>query len=222
MTDAQVTQMAARFLAWRLPENFGPDNGIRFDRSRLHPNHWPIGTNLFDARQAEEMVRHMVDNLPEAAPADPVAGVGEARDWQPMRTAPRDGTEIETLCVHATAHYSTDAFGEGWAAVVRARWTDHNDGGWTWHGLCGTHMAWRPVAALAPSPSAEKLVGVLEPFAALADKFTGPMVEVSDPHPDNPSRNIQPFATRHLENAFQALAALRPQVEQGQANKGEV
>lgn len=70
----------------------------------------------------------------------------EARaEWQPMRSAPKDGTEIETLCVHPTAHYSSDALGEGWAAVVRSKWIDHNGGGWTWNGLCGIHMAWRPV-----------------------------------------------------------------------------
>lgn len=48
----------------------------------------------------------------------------------------------------------------------------------------------------------------LEPFAALADKFTGPMVEVSDPHPDNPSRNIQPLPTVYLERAHQTLSLI--------------
>lgn len=56
-----------------------------------------------------------------------------------------------------------------------------------------------------------KLVEALEPFAALADKFTGPMVEVSDPHPENPSRNIQPLPSLYLERAHQALAAAQPQ-----------
>lgn len=82
--------------------------------------------------------------------AQPSAGAQDnMRDWQPMRTAPKDGTEIETLCVHPTAHYSKDAFGEGWAAVVKAKWIDHNNGGWTWNGLCGALMAWRPLATPA-------------------------------------------------------------------------
>lgn len=51
----------------------------------------------------------------------------------------------------------------------------------------------------------ERLREALRPFADLADKFTGPMVEVCDPHPNNPSRTIQPLPAIYLEAAFQAL-----------------
>lgn len=61
---AVVAHMVDRFLGWRLPEGFNPDNGIGFDKTDLHPQHWPIGTNLLDASQAEAMVRHLLDGLP--------------------------------------------------------------------------------------------------------------------------------------------------------------
>lgn len=74
MTDEQIKHMVDRFLAWRLPENFQPDAGISFkpeynvDWNAQHgapPDmHKPVGTNLFDATQAEAMVRHMVEGLP--------------------------------------------------------------------------------------------------------------------------------------------------------------
>lgn len=69
MTDEQIKYMVDRFLGWRLPENFNPDAGISFERT--FNNHLPqpmkyepIGTNLFDASQAVEMVRYMVEGLP--------------------------------------------------------------------------------------------------------------------------------------------------------------
>ena len=69
MTDDQIKHMTDRFLAWKLPDNFSPDAGItfkpEFNEDTAHPmRHEPSGTNLFDARQAEAMVRHMLDGLP--------------------------------------------------------------------------------------------------------------------------------------------------------------
>jgi hypothetical protein len=58
--DVRVKQMVDRFLAWKLPENFFPDCGISFDKSKIHPASWPTGTNLLDATQATAMVRHML------------------------------------------------------------------------------------------------------------------------------------------------------------------
>ncbi len=40
-----------------------------------------------------------------------------------------------------------------------------------------------------------QLEAALKPFAALADKFAGPVVEVSMPHPENPSGTIVPIPT---------------------------
>ena len=57
---AVVARLVDRFLSWRLPEDFNPDGGVRFDKERLHPAHWPSGTNLLDYAQATEMVRRML------------------------------------------------------------------------------------------------------------------------------------------------------------------
>ena len=65
MTEAQIKYMVERFLGWRLPKDFNPDNGISAQRPNYHPTvEWaPVGTNLLDAVQAEEMVRYMVDGV---------------------------------------------------------------------------------------------------------------------------------------------------------------
>lgn len=71
LTDEQVRYMANRFLGWRLPRDFHPDAGITYKPpmvgygpSAYESSDRPTGTNLFDASQAEEMVRYMVDGLP--------------------------------------------------------------------------------------------------------------------------------------------------------------
>lgn len=62
-TDAQIKHMVDRFLQWKLPATFAPDCGIKFER---HPNQDPVGTNLFTAVEAEAMVRHMLEGMPES------------------------------------------------------------------------------------------------------------------------------------------------------------
>jgi hypothetical protein len=69
MNDAQIKHMVDRFLRWKLPKHFHPDGGISFEpiagKDGPHPfEREPMGTNLFDATQAEAMVRHMVGGLP--------------------------------------------------------------------------------------------------------------------------------------------------------------
>ncbi len=69
MSEEQIKHMVDRFLGWRLPAYFSPDGGISYQR----PNYAhapaehdrPTGTNLFDAQQATEMVRYMLQGLPE-------------------------------------------------------------------------------------------------------------------------------------------------------------
>ena len=65
MTEEQIKHMAGRFLMWRLPKNFHPDNGISYTRPNYAPavDATPCGTNLFDSTQALEMVRYMVEGL---------------------------------------------------------------------------------------------------------------------------------------------------------------
>lgn len=58
--------MVNRFLGWRLPEDFRPDCGISFTPTYQNGTEQggkfePVGTNLFTAMQAEEMVRFMLE-----------------------------------------------------------------------------------------------------------------------------------------------------------------
>jgi hypothetical protein len=93
MTDDMIKQMATRFLSWKLPEDFCPDNGISFE-PEFNAEHMakqgkppmrrdPIGTNLFNATQAEAMVRHLVEGLPsiDAAMALVPEGWNGSIDW---------------------------------------------------------------------------------------------------------------------------------------------
>ncbi len=73
MTDEQIKHMANRFLGWKLPENFYPDAGISFtpeynveynaSQGKPPSRHEPIGTNLFNATQAEAMVRYILEGI---------------------------------------------------------------------------------------------------------------------------------------------------------------
>lgn len=87
MNDKQIKYMVDRFLGWRLPEHFNPDAGISFkpdyNVGTPYPRkHEPVGTNLFCADQAEEMVRYLVDGMP---PSDPVE-LDTGRQVKPHRS----------------------------------------------------------------------------------------------------------------------------------------
>ena len=66
MTEEQIKHMVDQFLRWSFPEDFNPDGGISFERSRCGTVEYPMpsGTNLLDASQAEAMVRHMIEGMP--------------------------------------------------------------------------------------------------------------------------------------------------------------
>lgn len=71
LTETQIKYMVDRFLCWRLPENFSPDAGISFKAAFNENTAWPMkhepsGTNLFDAVQADAMVRNMIEGMPPA------------------------------------------------------------------------------------------------------------------------------------------------------------
>lgn len=70
MTEEQIKHMVNRFLSWQLPENFHPDGGITFQNvfnagTKYEWKASPSGTNLFDATQAEAMVRYLTEGMPE-------------------------------------------------------------------------------------------------------------------------------------------------------------
>lgn len=58
--------LKAHGLTWKLPEHFNPDCGISFDES-YRSQHGPVGTNLLTYTQAESMVRHMLEGVPDPA-----------------------------------------------------------------------------------------------------------------------------------------------------------
>ena len=69
MNDAQIKHMVDRFLSWKLPDDFRPDAGISFkaefnENTPFPMKHEPSGTNLLDARQAEAMIRYLLEDLP--------------------------------------------------------------------------------------------------------------------------------------------------------------
>lgn len=72
MTEDQIRHMVDRFLAWPLPADFSPDDGISFDPVANRGNEFerrrePIGTNLLTAAQAKAMVLHLIAGMPGAA-----------------------------------------------------------------------------------------------------------------------------------------------------------
>jgi len=69
MTPDQIKHMVNRFLTWKLPEDFHPDGGIKFEPianpgSKFEYKREPVGTNLFTATQATAMIEHMLEGLP--------------------------------------------------------------------------------------------------------------------------------------------------------------
>lgn len=68
--DEQIKQITNRFLGWKLPEDFHPDDGISFEpefnkewnaaQGKPPQRRTPTGTNLFSYTQAEAMVRFIL------------------------------------------------------------------------------------------------------------------------------------------------------------------
>lgn len=63
-TGARLSAMVDRFLGWKLPDSFGPDCFVTFDRERAKANQsWPIGTNILGASEARAMLEHILSGL---------------------------------------------------------------------------------------------------------------------------------------------------------------
>lgn len=87
LTEGQIRHMVDRFLMWKLPADFSPDNGISFDpvasyfgAPEKRQKREPVGTNLLTYTQAEAMVRYMLEGLPLADPGRPVPHHGSGPD----------------------------------------------------------------------------------------------------------------------------------------------
>ena len=63
MSKKVTDEMVNRFLCWKLPQDFGPDCYIAFDREKASQGSWPTGTNLLHAGQAREMLEHVAAPL---------------------------------------------------------------------------------------------------------------------------------------------------------------
>lgn len=77
MTEEQIKHMTNRFLGWKLPDNFNPDGGIKFEPignqgTEYEYRHTPSGTNLFDYTTASAMIKYLVEGLPETPSSDTV------------------------------------------------------------------------------------------------------------------------------------------------------
>ena len=69
-SEPNIRDMVDRFLGWPLPKGFAPDCGISFDGAGIDPDaykdvagyrrSWPVGTNLFTATQAQQMIKHLL------------------------------------------------------------------------------------------------------------------------------------------------------------------
>src|SRR5487761_2720485 len=75
MNETQIKHMVDRFLGWKLPTNFNPDDGISFDPvmnkgREFESTRTPSGTNLLDVDQATAMVRYMVEKMPPSPASD--------------------------------------------------------------------------------------------------------------------------------------------------------
>lgn len=80
-------------------------------------------------------------------------GIGDQASvdpWQPIESAPMDGTPILAWCVHPHARWATD--NKDWSAAVVTQWIDHNGGGWTWNGMAGTFTHWMPLPTPPSNP----------------------------------------------------------------------
>jgi hypothetical protein len=99
MTEEQINYMVQRFLGWKLPANFNPDDGISFDPimnkgHSFESRRVPVGTNLFDPEQADAMVRYMVDGMASVSPTpDAAIAPSQERLLGPHEWGYRDPTD---------------------------------------------------------------------------------------------------------------------------------
>lgn len=131
------------------------DRGQRYEVSFL-----ALGSNV---RKALGWTDGMTtaQKLVEAIDAHPAWSDPEIRDryppdgWRSMLTAPKDGRYVELLVRHSNYKFAaTDQERDRWQHATRGQWIDFNGGGWTWSGMAGELVAWRPELSEAGQPRA--------------------------------------------------------------------
>jgi hypothetical protein len=63
-------EMVRRFLGWKLPATFSPDNGVTFSPPK-NPQLCPVGTNLLTDPEARAMLEHVLADSPESRAEKP-------------------------------------------------------------------------------------------------------------------------------------------------------
>ena len=134
MTEDQIKHMVERFLNWRLPENFNPDNGITFERfgNKGTPHQYtrePSGTNLLDAEQATAMVRYMIDGIAPARKERPMSDhaelIAKLREPQVWPTWAADAADaLESLTKDNERLTQEYKAARGLANIGKACWED--------------------------------------------------------------------------------------------------
>ncbi len=65
MMTTEIEKMVTRFLSWKLPDDFSPDGGIKYQKVAGTPENphifSPTGTNLMTYSQAKAMIRHIIE-----------------------------------------------------------------------------------------------------------------------------------------------------------------
>jgi hypothetical protein len=60
---ALIEHMVNRFLGWKIPETFGPDAGVSFDKAYKEKWGMPTGTNIFTGREAEQLFEYALEGF---------------------------------------------------------------------------------------------------------------------------------------------------------------
>ncbi len=103
MGSTIIDKLVTRFLSWKLPKDFNPDGGVKFYGTYEYTSpYWPVGTNLFTAIQAREMLIHVLGEkfITDARAESEEEGDAYTRGWFDGSNDRND--EIESLRARVT------------------------------------------------------------------------------------------------------------------------
>lgn len=137
--------------AWRLRRYWTLERQVEHLRNLINSDwQWLAGDPVADAlttryRRALSWQWYRLEHEYSAALRRRLAL--EPREWRAMVYAPLDGTKVQLLIRHQTwwsARKKSAAAAEAWQATAVGQWVDHNGGGWSWNGMAGEPVGWRP------------------------------------------------------------------------------